>query len=309
MKVSVLMPTYNHEKYIAQAIESVMAQQVDFEIELLINDDCSTDGTSKIAEEFAKKYPEKIKFFHQKKNLGLMKNYRFLLEKASGKYIAILESDDYWTDVLKLKKQVDFLESNQDYSLVCTSYDRVDEKGNLLGNVTNEYFEKLEGFWYEDLLCRCYIGALTVMFSRESFDRFCNIEEYVDLNFKTFDYPTWLLISANSKCKYLSDNTSAYRNITTSISHSGSYEKRVNFEKSVCAIQDYCIEKNAVSDCFDYFRFQECRNRKFLELALSFGKLSDFVKYARRLKSRERRYKIIHLFPVLYYFQHKIRFH
>lgn len=309
MKVSILMPTYNHEKYISQAVESVLAQKVDFEIELLINDDCSTDGTAAIASEYAKKNPEKVKFFHQEKNLGLMKNYKFLLEKASGKYIAVLESDDVWTDPLKLQKQIDFLETHSDYSLVCTAYDRIDEKGNVLGTVTNDYYQALNGKWYEDLLCRCYIGALTVCFSRTAFDSFCNIDDYVELGFRTFDYPTWLLIAASSKCHYLSDNTASYRNITTSISHSGSYEKRITFEKSVCSIQNYCMKKNPVSTEFDYFRFNECREKKFLELALSFGRLRDFVKSARKLNSKEKRYRFIHRFPVVYFIQHKIRFH
>ena len=96
--VSVLMPTYNHESFITYAIESFLRQEVNFRIELLIGDDCSTDNTSVIAQKFASQYPDKIHYFKYCENHGLMQNYKFLLEKAKGKYIAILESDYIWID-------------------------------------------------------------------------------------------------------------------------------------------------------------------------------------------------------------------
>ena len=116
--VSVLMPTYNHEKYISQAIESFINQKTTFKKELLINDDFSTDHTLSIAEEYQKKYPTEIKIFKHEKNRGLLYAYKVLTENAAGKYLAILESDDFYVDEFKLQKQVDFLEKNPDYGLI-----------------------------------------------------------------------------------------------------------------------------------------------------------------------------------------------
>ena len=104
MKVSVLMPTYNHEPFIAQAIESFLAQQTSFATELLINDDCSTDNTYSIAMAYAAK-DARVKVFKQEQNQGLLCNYKFLLNQAKGEYLAVLESDDYWIDNQKLQKQ------------------------------------------------------------------------------------------------------------------------------------------------------------------------------------------------------------
>ncbi len=117
-KVSVLLPTYNQEKYIEKALESIVKQKTDFEFEVLVGDDASKDSTGKIVEEYGKHYPDIIKPIIRKRNLGAFKNFFDLFNRAAGEYLAFLEGDDYWIDENKLQKQVDFLDSNQDYAAV-----------------------------------------------------------------------------------------------------------------------------------------------------------------------------------------------
>ena len=117
--VSICMVTYNHEKYIAQAIESVLMQKTNFSYELLIGDDFSTDRTREIIIGFQRKFSDRIKLIFHDKNLGPQKNFHETYHCCSGKYIALLEGDDYWTDPLKLQKQVDFLEYNPDFIICC----------------------------------------------------------------------------------------------------------------------------------------------------------------------------------------------
>ena len=114
--VSICMITYNHANYIRQAIEGVMMQRTSFDIELIIGDDCSTDSTRDICLRFQKTYPGKIRLNEKINNIGPIKNFIKTLGACTGKYVAICEGDDYWVDPLKLQKQVDFLESNNDYS-------------------------------------------------------------------------------------------------------------------------------------------------------------------------------------------------
>jgi glycosyltransferase involved in cell wall biosynthesis len=111
------MITYNHEKYIAEAIEGVLMQKTDFPIELIIGEDCSTDNTRDICLEYQRKYPDIIKLLLPEKNQGMMQNAFNTLKACTGKYIASCEGDDYWTDPYKLQKQVDFLEANADFSI------------------------------------------------------------------------------------------------------------------------------------------------------------------------------------------------
>ena len=117
MKVSVCMITYNHEKYIAQAIESVLMQETDFKYELIIGEDCSTDKTRIIIQEYGSRFPDRIKLFLNEKNLGGHKNLLHCYQACQGKYIALLEGDDYWTSKNKLQKQVDFLENHSECAI------------------------------------------------------------------------------------------------------------------------------------------------------------------------------------------------
>lgn len=110
--VSINCITYNHEKYIADAIESFLMQKTNFNFEILIGEDCSTDGTKKIVDLYAKKYPGKIQMITSTQNVGARKNSQRLIDNSKGKYIAECEGDDYWIDPYKLQKQVDYLEDN-----------------------------------------------------------------------------------------------------------------------------------------------------------------------------------------------------
>jgi glycosyltransferase involved in cell wall biosynthesis len=118
--VSVACITYNHEKFIAQAIESVLMQVTDFPVELVIGEDCSTDGTRAIVQEYAAKYPGVIRPLLPDKNLGMAKNYEAVRLACRGKYIAWLEGDDFWILPKKLQMQVDLMEANPHYSMCGT---------------------------------------------------------------------------------------------------------------------------------------------------------------------------------------------
>ncbi|MEI6852206.1 MAG: glycosyltransferase [Bacteroidota bacterium] len=113
--VSVLFSTYNHEEFIARAVESVLRQKTSFRFELVIGDDCSTDKTTEILRGYKEKYSDIIKLFVAESNQGVLKNSLNILKNCKGKYFAILEGDDYWTYEFKLQRQIDFLEQNSDY--------------------------------------------------------------------------------------------------------------------------------------------------------------------------------------------------
>ena len=116
IKVSVAMTTYNHEKYIAQAIDGVLMQKTNFPIELIIGDDFSTDNTLKICLDYQKKFPDIIRVILAKKNEGLRENNFKVWTNCFGQYIAYCEGDDFWIDDNKLQKQIDFLDLNKQFS-------------------------------------------------------------------------------------------------------------------------------------------------------------------------------------------------
>ncbi len=116
MKLSVALITYNHEKYIEQALSSVLMQETDFDFEIVVGEDCSTDRTAELIRQLQIQYPERIRVLPADQNLGMMRNFIRTIQACGGQYIALLEGDDYWTSPHKLQKQVDFLERYPEYA-------------------------------------------------------------------------------------------------------------------------------------------------------------------------------------------------
>lgn len=131
MKVSIAMITYNHERFIAQAIESVLMQEANFDFELVIGEDCSTDRTREIVAEYQRSYPNKIRLLSLEDNLGPNKNLARTLNACRGEYVAILEGDDYWISKRKLHSQVSLLEQNADFAMCFTDGFDICDDGSL----------------------------------------------------------------------------------------------------------------------------------------------------------------------------------
>lgn len=204
--VSIFMLTYNQEDFIAQAIESVLMQQTDFNYQLVIGEDCSTDKTREICKEYAQKFPEKIKLILNEKNLGLIKNYIFTFAHCKGKYVAICDGDDYWIDPLKLQKQVEFLENNLKYKIVYTHNYNLFPNGNasLRQKDTQSH---ITGF--NELVIKNYIPSVTVLFKNEVLPK--SMQKWM-LKYPFGDWPTYLFIIRNSgEIYFLNEITSVYR--------------------------------------------------------------------------------------------------
>jgi glycosyltransferase involved in cell wall biosynthesis len=127
MKLSVMMITYNHERFIAQAITSVLAQRVNFDYEIVVGEDCSTDGTREILMDFHRRFPDRIVPLLRDQNIGAMRNVEATLASCRGRYLAVLEGDDYWTCEDKLQRQVDFLDAHLDHAICCHRAQVLDE--------------------------------------------------------------------------------------------------------------------------------------------------------------------------------------
>lgn len=158
--LSVCIPTYNHGKYIRQCLEGVMMQQTSFAFDVIIGEDCSTDDTRSIIKEYELKYPGKIKPIYHQQNVGAQRNaYEFCWPRLTGKYIAVCEGDDYWTDPLKLQKQVDFLEANDDFVLCFHEVRTVSENDEVLRDEVGE----LRVFDWKSILYQ-HIATMSVVF-------------------------------------------------------------------------------------------------------------------------------------------------
>jgi len=175
MEVSVLMITYNHEKYIKQAIESIVNQITDFDFELIIADDNSKDNTEQVVKSINNISENlNLRYFRNQENLGMTKNFEYAYSKSNGNFIAICEGDDYWSDKNKLQKQVDFLRSNTSYSFCYTRF-KVYQNNNdsFIEDFNNKHFNnkpKFVPFTYQTFSEGWHIGNQTLVFRKSNFN-------------------------------------------------------------------------------------------------------------------------------------------
>jgi len=240
LMVSIIILTYKHEKFIKQAIEGVLMQETDFEFELIIADDCSPENTSKIVNEIIKNHSKgfKIYYFRHEKNIGVKENGLFALTKCKSKYIALCEGDDYWTDPLKLQKQVDFLEKNDDYGLVHTNFDTL--KNRQVKKSVKKKHSVPVGDVKEQLIYENFIGTLTVCARRSVFMDSISITQKLALY---GDLAIWTVLSNLSKIGYINDSTAVYRITEESASNSLDPLKQFNFVKSAFLTKFILIKK------------------------------------------------------------------
>ena len=205
--VSVCVQTYQHVNYIEACLEGILKQETNFEFEILLGEDASTDGTREICVKYAEKYPDKIRLFlhHRENNINIEGkptgrfNFVYNLYSANGKYIAFCEGDDYWTDPLKLQKQVSFLENNLDYVLTGHNAKIIDSAGNILKESKLPNFAKKDASEYE-LKKGFWVLTLTMCFRNV-------VRDIPSEFFKVTNADTFLtsLLGNHGKYKFMQD--------------------------------------------------------------------------------------------------------
>ncbi|WP_301109834.1 glycosyltransferase [Sporosarcina sp.] len=218
--VSINCITYNHEEYIADAIEGFLSQKTDFEYEILIGEDCSTDNTKRIVEQYIAKYPELIKLVTSEENVGAAKNADRILELSKGKYIAICEGDDYWTDPYKLQKQVGYLEKNPRCTMCFHEADIVKVPKKSTGMKIKPY-KRDQVSPMEDIIIGGggFCPTASLVYPKSVMQDF---PDYLRTS-HVGDYPLQLLLTSSGYAYYMNECMSAYR-----VGVKGSWTTRLN---------------------------------------------------------------------------------
>lgn len=210
MDISICITTYNLEKYIVDCLESVLTQETKFNYEIIISDDCSTDNTIDILKKYQQKHPRKIKILTNTKNLKYSKNYLKALSHCQGRYIAILDGDDYWTNTNKLQKQIEYLENNTDCNLV--HHDGL----CLFNDNTNKPFNhktKPEIYGLHHLLTDANIWNSSVVYRniyQSNFPDWLSSEDVP--NYPIYpDYPLHVLHAKNGNVHFMKEIMGVYR--------------------------------------------------------------------------------------------------
>ena len=208
--VSVSMLTYNHKKYVRQALDGILGQKTDFPVEILVHDDCSTDGTDRILAEYAEQYPDQVKPIYEEvnqyQNGNTDCNSRLNYTRALGKYTAFCEGDDFWDDPEKLKIQVEYMEAHPECTLCFTAIYDVDETGKRM-----DVFRPYPG----DRDCTIAdVMRMTKVWSIVSFlyrtEYLQNLPDYYH-NCPVGDVPLLLVMGSHGTLHYIDRPTASYR--------------------------------------------------------------------------------------------------
>lgn len=242
--VAISCITYNHEKYLADALEGFVMQKTNFPFVAIVHDDASTDGTADILRKYAEKYPDIIHPIYETENqyskrdgsLGRIMNEA--IAATGAKYIAMCEGDDYWTDQYKLQKQVDFMEKHEDVGLCYTDYNLCVENKIVVENIFHSNPSKLIHSFEEQLIKSAYIAPMSWLFRKDIYNQIAPRKSHTDGTFAlSLDF------FAKSTVAYLPETTAVYR------SHIGSATTHVDpvkhwyYEKGVFETQLEYAEK------------------------------------------------------------------
>ena len=214
-EVSISLTTYNHADYIEQAIDSVLMQETDFDYELIIGEDDSTDGTRDIVTAYKEEYPDRIKLLlNERKNVIYIDgkptgrwNFTNNLQHCKGAYIALLEGDDYWTDPKKLQKQVDFLNNHPDHSLCFHKVIFISEDSKY-PPIINEPYQKRRSYSLEDLIQKNFIATVSVLY--RNYDLFSDLPQWF-YTAPVGDYFLHVLAAEQGKIGYIDDSMGVRR--------------------------------------------------------------------------------------------------
>jgi len=276
--LSVCLITYNHEKYIRQAIDGILMQKVNFPWELIIADDCSTDGTTDIVKEYKKQYPNFIHLILQEKNVGPAKNWIDLITTPKSKYIAYFEGDDYWTDPLKLQKQVDFLEGNPDFAICYHNVEERFEDDETQSFLYVPIGQPLISDIY-DLAIRNFIPTCAVLFRNNLRN---GLPSWIAAT-KIGDWPLHIYNAGYGKIKYLPKVMGVHRNHTGGTWAMNSQQDNI---RVVLETYDVLIEAYAGNKIF---KEKLLAGRKNLEESLLKGRVKSKKALWHRIYKRIRK--------------------
>ena len=298
MKISVGVITYNQESTIRQTLDSILMQKGDFDLELVIGEDCSTDATRAFCEEYEKAY-HGVRLLSSLKNLGIMANFARVMQACKGDYVAICAGDDYWCDEYKLQKQLEYFKAHPDVGVVSTSGYKLLVKSNTLvphaiapfnpiadGDIKPFYFSS-------DYKGGVYAMPLSLLIKRDLL-QYVDFDEFIRRGFPVEDYPMQAVLAQHTKWGHINDLCVVYRVYKESATFiSFDHPKYLLYYRGLAEVRRYLNELFPNDACFSEEDIQEQLFYKEFLLYLHRGeykKAKEFVAEATRTICSTRQY-------------------
>ena len=263
MKLSIIICTYNREKELKRALECVFGQKTSFDFEVIVGNDCSTDGTAEVLLSYQEKYNDRLVVNTLEKNSGVGTNWAKAVMLAQGEYLAFLDDDDYWTDPNRMQIMVDYLETHTETNLLFTNGYFENEKGLRTPIVYPDNYPDLHQMWQGKQNC----FSLNVMMVRKSLvDECINLEDYVRHRFPIQDWNTIILLLKKAKFSFIDMPTCVFSFTPASLSRPKSYEQVIEKYEREAFMTKY------LSDCFPddpQITFSEADSNRYINHILT----------------------------------------
>ncbi|MBQ5626327.1 MAG: glycosyltransferase family 2 protein [Paludibacteraceae bacterium] len=292
--ISVVIPSYNRASTVGQTIESIVNQQVDADIEIIIGDDCSTDNAREVLLEYKEKYPNIIHIFFWEENMGLGANWASCVKECQGKYICNCDNDDYWHNPNKLQLQLDYMETHPMSNILITNHRTHNRTtGELLEHKAKiDHSDIQQSMWGNCSFCNA-----TIMYRADFMKAHLDLDEFIRRRLSLQDWPAWVILTAYTDIDELPVSTATFGIETISITRPDSVErlaKRYQGDKEVCRyLGELFPDKFPFSDReWDLYANGRLMSKAFdlkqFELAKQYGKECVGVSKIKRLCSQNK---------------------
>ena len=292
--ISVIIPSYNRANTVGETIESIVAQQVDADIEIVIGDDCSTDNAREVLEQYRQRHPDIIRLFLREQNIGLGANWAQCVKDCRGEFICNCDNDDYWHNPNKLQLQLDYMRAHSKCNILITNH-------RTHNRSTGEIRECKAEIDHTDIqLCMWGGGHFcnaTIMYRADFMKAHLDLDEFIKRRLSLQDWPAWVILTAYTDIDVLPESTATFGIETVSITRPDSVErlaKRYEGDKEVCRyLGELFPEKFPFTD-EDWDRYAEGRlcAKAFdlgqFELAKKYGKNATGLSSLKHLCSQHK---------------------
>ena len=278
--VSVVMTSYNRAHFICSAIDSILSQDCSFPIEIIIGDDCSTDGSRALLDGYKEKYPDVFVLNYQNENQGFGSNWAMTCKMARGKYIAFLDDDDYWCDNHRLQDMVDFFETHNKCGLVYTNY-WVLNVSTGKKTISKDTYAMNEEEKLRHMLSKGFpILFSSCMVRKSVMEEYVDLDAYMKLRFEIQDFPTAVLIAPHCEFHFMEQPSVVYRSYAGSMSKPQSYEAIIRKYTQEKVMNRYLYEQIGLE--YDEAEDDRYRNSILLSLACAKGDYRKAKEFAKR---------------------------
>lgn len=223
--ISVVIPSYNRANTVGQTIESILAQKVDAEIEIVIGDDCSTDNAREVLMRFKEKHPDVIRLLLHEQNMGLGANWASCVKACKGKYICNCDNDDYWHNEHKLQIQLDYMENHPGCNICITNHRTHNRSTGEIKEyeVTLDHEHIQDQMWHGGRFCNA-----TIMYRTDFMKAHLDLDEFIKRRFTLQDWPAWVILTAYTDIDLIPVSTSTFGVETVSITRPDTVEMYAN---------------------------------------------------------------------------------